>query len=59
MISERNGGDGSGKDASHYVQTELFSEYYNNSRFVECRIYEQGAHTNKRGCALRGQQAEV
>jgi len=28
MICDGTGGDGSGRDASHYIQSELFSEYY-------------------------------
>lgn len=28
MVADGTGGDGSGRDASHYVQSELFSEYY-------------------------------
>jgi serine/threonine protein kinase/serine/threonine protein phosphatase PrpC len=42
MISDGTGGDGTGRDASHYIENRLFEEYYNtpDSWTVERSIME-------------------
>ena len=49
MISDGTGGDGSGRDSSHYCQTRLFEEYYStpDSWSVERSVTESLQNLNR------------
>lgn len=49
MISDGTGGDGSGRDASHYIESRLFEEYYStpDSWSVERSVHEVLGNINR------------